>query len=630
MCGIAGLVTWRDGGARDRLDRMTATLLHRGPDEGGSVAADGVYLGHRRLKVIDLSGNAHQPMANEDGSIWITYNGEIYGTGPLRSRLESRGHRFRSRTDTEVLVHLYEDEEADLFRHINGMFAFAIHDLARRRLLLARDRLGIKPLYYAFANGELLFGSELKAVLAGLGRTPSLRTDALGQYMLQGYVSAPDTAFEGIHALPPGHFLDVDLERVEHARMPAPTQYWDAPFTGDDSRPVEQIEAELEELLADAVRSRMAADVPLGAFLSGGIDSSSVVALMARASPEAVRTFTVDVPGTSRSERAKALAVAEKYQTTHVEIDSTQSGAEGYWRCLAHFDAPFNCASLLNARLVSQAARQHVTVALSGDGGDELFGGYQRYLDIARQRPNPGGRPLLLAASGLLPGDLRGTGRLANLASDDFNRFLASDHPLPVRTVEQLLGTSLEPWVERMRAIYQRYPADRVTRAMYLDLKTYLPDHILAKVDSASMAVSLEVRVPFLDHRLVELAGRIPASLKVHSGSGKWILKRLAQRWLPEGLVNQDKVGFDPPLASWVFDAELDRRLGELSSRDARFRQVLDGHLVDSWIGGLRERARWRVPRRAALWAVYQLERWMQMQEQDLSVPLAVAPRMVS
>ncbi|MGH9928219.1 MAG: asparagine synthase (glutamine-hydrolyzing) [Pyrinomonadaceae bacterium] len=613
MCGIAGIVTWKDAAAELRLDRMTASLAHRGPDDSGSVAADGVYLGHRRLTIIDLSANGHQPMSNEDGSIWITYNGEVYDTGPTRERLESRGHSFRSHTDTEVIVHLYEEEGTALWPYLNGMFAFALHDRRQRRLLLARDRLGIKPLFYTFRDGEFLFGSELKAIFAGLGYRPSLRADALGQYLLEGYATAPDTVFEGIYLLPPGHYLNLSLDDLAAGRMPESVEYWDAAFTGDDSRPAEEIEGDLEAVLADAVRMRMVADVPLGAFLSGGIDSSSIVALMARASTDPVRTFTVDVPGTTYSEREKALAVAEKYKTEHVVTNSTDHGAEDYWKCMAHFDAPFNCPSLLNTWLVSRAAREHVTVALSGDGGDELFGGYDRYQDIARPRRTFVGQGLLQTLGDRLPDDLRGRARLVDFGKDDFLRIFTMRHPVSVKAAETLVGVSLQPWVDRMRAIHERYPADRITRALYFDLKTYLPDQILAKVDSASMAVSLEVRVPILDFRVVELAGRIPSALKVRPDTSKWILKRIAQRLLPEALIEQAKVGFDPPLSSWVFTARMDQRLSELARPEARFRQVLNGRPVDGWIRDVSSDSSWRVPRRAALWGLYQLEQWMQM-----------------
>jgi asparagine synthase (glutamine-hydrolysing) len=615
MCGISGIVSWSDEGVAGRAERMAATLAHRGPDDAGVVSDGGVCLGHRRLAVVDLSPNGRQPMTNEDGSVWIAYNGELYATDSVREWLESRGHRFRSRTDTEVLVHLYEEEGTGLFGRINGMYAFAIHDRGRRRLLLARDRLGVKPLFYAVVCGELLFGSEIKAVLAGLGRRPALRADVLGQFMLQGFASAPDTVFEGIHLLPPGHYVDVDLDALrEGGRVREPVEYWDAPFTGDDDRPVEAVEAELEELVADAVRIRMIADVPLGAFLSGGIDSSSVVALMARASAEPVRTFTVDVPGTDRSEREKARAVADMHRTAHTEVDSTAAGADDYWPRLAHFDQPFNCPSLLNAWLVSRAARRHVTVALSGDGGDELFGGYTRYGEFARWRPAPVGRAALAAVGRRLPQDLRGRARVASLGDDEFSRYFRMRHPVSVEAAERLVGASLGPWVERMRAVFERHGADRLTRAMYFDLKTYLPDHVLAKVDSASMSVSLEARVPLLDYRVVELAGRVPSALKLRDGSGKWIFKRLARRWLPEGLVDQAKVGFDPPLASWVVGADAGGLAGELARPDALFRSVLDGAVLDGWVASVRAGgSSWRVPQRSALWAVYQLERWLQL-----------------
>jgi asparagine synthase (glutamine-hydrolysing) len=598
---------------------MTASLAHRGPDDSGEMAFDGVYLGHRRLTVIDLSPNGHQPMSNEDGSVWITYNGELYGTDSLRDRLISRGHVFRSRTDTEVLIHLYEEEGERLFSHVNGMFAFAIYDCKRRRLLLARDRLGVKPLFYSFSNSELLFGSEMKAVLAGLGSAPSLRVDALAQYMLQGYVSTPDTIFEGIQSLPPGHYLLVEPHDLERGKIAEPVEYWDAPFTGDDDRAVDELSSRLEQLLSDAVRVSLVADVPLGAFLSGGIDSGTIVGLMARASESPVRTFTVDVPGTDRSERRKALLVAQRYKTFHTEVESVPAGAEDYWTRLGHFDSPFNCASLLNAWLVSRVAREHVTVALSGDGGDELFAGYARYGRVAGRKPQIAGNSLARGAVDLLPRDLRGCARFAEMAADDFTYYFTIEHSMPVRSAEQLAGASLGRWVERMRAIYERYPSDALTRAMYFDVKTYLADHILAKVDSASMAVSLEVRVPFLDYRVVELAGRIPSGLKLRDGTGKWILKRVARRLLPEQLIDQKKVGFDPPLSRWVFDRERERCLDELSNKGALFRQVFDGRIVDRWIERLRVNSKLYVPRRAPLWAVYQLEQWMKMQKQPLA-----------
>lgn len=611
MCGIAGLVSVTDKDAAARVQRMTDALMHRGPDDAGLVAHEGVYLGHRRLSIIDLSANGHQPMANEDGAVWLAYNGELYGWQDLRHRLEQRGHVFRSLTDSETLIHLYEERGTNLFPEINGMFAFALHDRARRRLLLARDRLGVKPLFYAFAGGELLFGSEMKAILTGLGRRPALRATSLGQYLLQGYVSAPDTIYEGIHLLPPGHFLDVDLTTLERGARPAPVEYWDAPFTGDDARPAEAIAAELEELLADAVRIRMVADVPLGAFLSGGLDSSSVVALMAQASARPVRTFCVDVPGTESSEKDKARLVAEKWRTDHREIVSDAAGAMDYWPRLQHFDAPFNCPSLLNAWLVCRAARREVTVALSGDGGDELFGGYARYWRVAARSKPAFGQSLMRAAGRIMPADMRGRAKFTERGADDFSYFFTINHGLSVEAVERLTGAPLRDWTERMCAVYERYPADAVTRATYFDLKNYLADHIHAKVDSASMAVSLEVRAPFMDYRVVELAGRIPSSLKVRNGAGKWLLKQLAKKWLPPELIEQKKIGFDPPLSNWIFQGDMAGGLDELRTPAAGFRRYLDGATVDSWMSKLNGSRVW-VPQRAMLWAVYQLERWLQ------------------
>jgi asparagine synthase (glutamine-hydrolysing) len=606
MCGIAGLVT-RDANGAARLARMTAALAHRGPDDFGSVSdGDGVHLGHRRLSIIDLSANGHQPMSNEDGTVWLTYNGEVYDTPPLAEWLASRGHRFVSRTDSETLVHLYEEEGTRLLNRINGMFAFAIHDRKRGRLLLARDHVGVKPLFYAWIGKELLFASEIKAILAALPGVPSLRADVLGQYLLQGYASGPATVYEGIHSLLPGHFLDVDVAHLHAENLPQPVEYWDPPFVGDDPRPEKEITRELTPLLEDAVRICMMADVPLGAFLSGGLDSSTVVALMAKASPEAVRTFTMDVPGLARGEHERARAVADLYHTRHTELVTEPANVADYWRLTEHFDAPFNCPSLLNAWLVSRAARRHVTVALSGDGGDELFGGYGRYL-VPRKPARPWARRLASA----IPSDLRGQARLAALGKDDFSAAFTARHPMTVAEAERMTGSCLRPWVDRMRGVYERHGGDSLTKAMYLDFKTYLPDHVLAKVDSASMSVSLEVRVPLLDRRVVAAAGRIPSSLKVRDGISKWLFRRMVSPWLPDGLANQGKVGFDPPLASWIFDNEREACLDQLARPHTRVRGLLDGRMLDQWIARVRRPSGLTVPRRAGLWAVYQLDRWL-------------------
>ncbi|HUP22941.1 MAG TPA: asparagine synthase (glutamine-hydrolyzing) [Thermoanaerobaculia bacterium] len=610
MCGITGLVAPADPDLGSRLRCMTDALAHRGPDGAGIEIAAGVGLGHRRLAVIDPTPRGRQPMPNEDGTVWITYNGEVYGTEPLRAWLLGKGHRFLSHTDTEILVHLYEEKGPDLVADLNGMFAFAIHDRARRRLTLARDRLGIKPLFWTHRNGEVLFASEIKALLATLPHRPSLDQEAIGQYLLQGYVSTPQTIFQGIRSLPPGHLLTIELGPSGEVGETVLRQYWDAPFTGDDNRSAVEIEAELEELLSEAVRSRMVADVPVGAFLSGGIDSSSVVGLMARSSAEPIRTFTIDLPGSDRGEGHKALAVARRYGTDHHQIDCTATNSAAYWDRLAHFDMPFNCPSILNAWLVSRAAREEVTVALSGDGGDELFGGYPRYWQLrglrSRSRRN---LPERLGAR--IPRGLRGRARFRRRGMDEGTWFITHDSPMEIEEAEELVGVSLDPWKERMDEIWNRSSGDAISRAMYLDLKTYLPDHILAKVDSASMAVSLEVRVPLLDHRVVELAGRIPSALQVDRTSGKLLMRRIARRLLPPELLDQEKLGFDPPVPTWEFASRARERLASLSSTDTRFREVLDGRLVDRWIRHTEQQLPWRVPRRAALWSIYQLERWL-------------------
>ncbi len=609
MCGIAGVVATDPGRARALVERMLPTIAHRGPDDSGVLERGPMALGHRRLSVVDLSPAGHQPMMGPGGDVAISYNGELYGWQETRRRMEVGGRPFVSNTDTEVLLALFERHGVDAFPQVNGMFAAAFHDRRSQRLTLVRDRLGIKPLFWFAGDGLFVFGSEIKAVLAAIGRTPPLRSDALAQYLLAGYISSPATVYRGIHQLPAGHLLTVDLNRwPDPNAVSAAEPWWDAPFTAHDERPDREIVDELDALVHDAVAIRRVADVPLGALLSGGVDSGLVTASLARSAGTAIETFTITTPGHERDETDRARAVARHVGSHHHELPATADLLATYWAAADHFDQPFNCVSLANAHVVSELARSRVTVALSGDGGDELFAGYGWYDAVASGR----GAPSALAPwARRLPPDRRGVPGLQARLDGPFERAFTSRHPVSVGEAQTLMGTDLAPWVSMHRDLWERWPADPVTRATYLDVKTYLTDHILAKVDRASMAHALEVRVPLLDYRIVELAGSLPLPMKRRGGTTKWALKQVAARYLPSGHVDLPKIGFDPPLAEWAFDRHLPQRLGELAEPDAPVRQYVDGQLLDRWIATTRHPERSHVPRRSALWALYQLDRWL-------------------
>ncbi len=609
MCGIAGVVATDPGRARAMVERMLPTIAHRGPDDVGILERGPVTLGHRRLSVVDLSPAGHQPMVGPGGDVAISYNGELYGWQDTRRKIETEGRRFTSNTDTEVLLALFERLGVDAFPRVNGMFAAAFHDQRSQRLTLVRDRVGIKPLFWFAGDGLFVFASEIKAVLAALGRSPSLRPDALAQYLLAGYISSPATVYDGIHQLPAGHHLTVDVDRWPGpGAVGAPEAWWDAPFTAHDDRPDGEVLDELDALVYDAVDIRRVADVPLGSLLSGGVDSGLVTTALARSAGASIETFTITTPGHERDETDRARDVARHVGAHHHELPATADLLATYWAAADHFDQPFNCVSLANAHVVSELARSRVTVALSGDGGDELFAGYRWYDTVAAGRSTSSA---LAPWAGRLPPDRRGVPGLRSRLDGPFERALVARHPVTVAEAERLMGADLGPWVSMHRELWERWPADPVTRATYLDVKTYLADHILAKVDRASMAHALEVRVPLLDYRIVELAGSLPLHMKRRGGSTKWALKQVAARYLPAGHVDLPKIGFDPPLAEWAFDRHLAQRLDELAEPDAPVRQHVDGRLLDRWIDTTLRPGRTHIPRRSALWAVYQLNRWL-------------------
>jgi asparagine synthase (glutamine-hydrolysing) len=553
MCGICGFTEPEDRNAASELiQRMCDTIVHRGPDEAGYFVDENVAVGMRRLSIIDLQAGS-QPIFNEDGSVCVIQNGEIYNFRQLRAQLETRGHRFRSQSDTEVIVHLYEEYGPSFVEHLNGMFAIAVWDQRNRRLLLARDRLGKKPLYYAAVSGSLVFGSEIKCVLQHPGVSRDLDEQALYDYFVLGYIPQPRSIYRCIRKLPPAGRL------VWHNHKFQVDRYWRLPQQVDLFLNKHDTCGQLRELLADAVRLRMISDVPLGAFLSGGIDSSVIVALMAQQSSTPVKTFFIDFEEGPYSERPYARAVARKYGTEHYELVVRPRALEILDRVVHHFDEPFGDSSAIPTWYVSQLARQYVTVALAGDGGDESFGGYNRYRQVLRRRELRWLRQALAAparaAWRAMPGWLPGLRTLCTLELDNGRYYVTGAHEFEARRFlsrDFLSRVELTIWDDLQEALPQPdNSGDRLAPYARFDLNWYLPDDILTKVDRMSMAHALEVRAPFLDYRVVELAARMPVSWKIEGGETKVILKQVFKDDLPPEVLKQRKRGFSLPLAEW-------------------------------------------------------------------------------
>ena len=563
MCGIAGMVQTHGDSAVDHaaVHRMCEAIVHRGPDDEGIFVKDGVGLGMRRLSIIDLAGG-HQPVFNEDKTVWIVFNGEIYNFPELRGELEKRGHRFYTHTDTEVIVHLYEDLGADCVKKLRGMFAFALYDERCGKLLMARDRLGKKPLHYALAGDRLLFGSEIKSILAVAPELASVNHEALLQYMYFGYVPDPITAFLRIQKLPPGHLLEFEAGEV-HVR-----QYWDLPEYGTHQpRSEEECLEELEWRLAEAVRIRLISDVPLGALLSGGTDSSTVVGLMARASSNPVKTFSIGFSHDDFNEAHYARIVAKHFGTEHHELVLEPNVLETVETLTSSLEEPFGDSSMLPTYYVSCMARKHVTVALSGDGGDELFAGYDRYgIHLRRQifeRIPPSIWGLYRRhVYPMLPQGMRGRKFSYNVSLPWRERYVDGisfvpsferDMPLLSSEFRDVLRTAGNP-ENVMYRYFDLAPAkDPVSQMLYVDTKTYMVADILTKVDRMSMATSLEVRVPMLDHLFVEWVTGLPTEWKLRGGRQKYILRKLAERvGVPREALDRPKQGFALPLVHWI------------------------------------------------------------------------------
>jgi asparagine synthase (glutamine-hydrolysing) len=598
------------------IHRMCQTIVHRGPDDEGVYVKDGVGLGMRRLSIIDVSGG-RQPIHNEDKTLWVVFNGEIYNFRELREELERAGHRFYTNTDTEVIVHLYEDLGLDFVQKLRGMFAIALYDERQRRMVLARDRLGKKPLHYSFAAGQLLFGSEIKSLLAVAPELAEVDQAALLQYFYFGYILDPATAFRSIRKLPPGFLLELVNGEISVRR------YWDLPTYGTaEPKSEDEYLEELENKLEEAVRIRLISDVPLGALLSGGVDSSTVVALMARASSRPVKTFTIGFSREDFNEAEAARIVSDRFGTEHHELVVEPKIGETLELLSRSLEEPFADSSIIPTFYVSQLTRQHVTVALAGDGGDELFAGYQRYaIEMERRAfdriPRWAGSFYRNYVYPRLPSSTAGRRFLYNISLPARDRYLDSLSFLPACHRERALfsdefvdricgaGTALTSFQDT----FDHAPAnDLLSRLLYLDTKTYLPGDILTKVDRMSMAASLEVRAPILDHQVVEWAARLPERLKFRAGQGKGLLKKLAARvGVPQEVLNRPKQGFALPLVHWLRGELKDDLLPILLEPRTLGRGYFNPKAVR---GLLEEHARGRRDHSAQIWMLLMFELW--------------------
>ena len=624
MCGIAGFVDQLCDSdmARQRIDTMCHLIRHRGPDDQGTWTGDGAALGMRRLSIIDLSGG-HQPVFNEDQSVVVVFNGEIYNHRELRAELERLGHRFSTHCDTEAIVHAYEEYGVDCVNHLRGMFVFAVWDRSRKRLLLARDRFGKKPLNYYWDGRRLIFGSEIKSLLAAdIPRT--LHPQALDQYLLYLYVPSPLTMFKGVSKLPAGHVLVYENEQI------SVKCYWELPFVQTIQDDAQTALAHTRELLLDAVRVRLMSDVPLGAFLSGGVDSSLIVALMSQLQSQPVKTFSIGFEEQDFSELHYARRVAEHFHTDHHEFlvrpDLIAVLPELVWAC----DEPFADSSMLPTYYVSKLAREHVTVVLTGDGGDEIFGGYNRYKreQLIQSVPAPL-RYLVGFASLLLPPKTRG-----KMVLDSMRYSLA---PRYVHRLQNFFGLIDRSTIYdsdyfaqvRMHDPYARVISEfsgsrslheTITRIQYVDVRTYLVDDILVKVDKMSMLNSLETRAPLLDHLLAEYVSSLSPSVRLQHGVLKSLLKQAAADLLPPEILTRRKQGFSVPIKHWFRNDLSGYARDLLTSTKARNRGIFDPLSVSRLLDAHSSQTRHDYS--GAIWAMLCLELWFQIYLDTPALPI--------
>jgi asparagine synthase (glutamine-hydrolysing) len=618
MCGIAGFVESHPSPAeprRERVREMCDAIRHRGPDDGGQHVDEVAALGMRRLSIIDLS-TGHQPMANEAKTLWAVFNGEIYNYQPLGRELRERGHRFRTASDTEVIVHAWEEWGKGALQRLHGMFALAVWDTRARTLWLARDRPGIKPLHYAVLGGTIRFASEIKSFLVDPGFPRAMDLGALDHYCSFLHTPGDRSIFSAVRKLPPAHVLrwTDGIATVE--------RYWQLPegetFQGSE----EDAASALRETLATAVRSHMVSDVPLGAFLSGGVDSSAVVALMARVAPPPVRTFSIGFDEAADDELPFARVVAERCGTEHHEFVVRPDALAILDRLIAHFDEPFGDSSAIPTWYVSEIARRHVTVVLSGDGGDELFGGYERYVPHPRVEAFdrlrlPAKQRLARLAARRWPTGARGRNFLRHVARDPEARYLDAigffrpDEKASLYSSDLVAALGGADAEAAAAAVFDDddllpWPA----RMMRFDFRTYLPEDVLTKVDRMSMAHSIETRVPLLDTAVIELAAALPASVKMRAGRQKHVLKEAVADLLPAAILDRPKHGFGVPVGKWFRGGVGDLFADTLLSQRAMGRGLFQRRTVERLI---REHVEGGRDHTLRLWLLVVLELWLRL-----------------
>lgn len=578
MCGISGIYNFNKNNPvyHRLLEKMTDLIAHRGPDDFGYHVDGNIGLGHRRLSIVDLSDAGHQPMPNEDDTVWLTYNGEFYNYQQYVKPLEAQGHVFRSHSDSEAIIHLYEEYGVDFVSKMDGMYAFALWDSRQDRLLIVRDRLGIKPLYYYYDDEHLIFASELKALLADPTLPTELDYTALSDYLHLMSIPSPHAIFKGVKRLEPGHYLLVEDGQVKDV------QYWDVPdFTPDGNRSAETIYNQFDDLFTRTVDSHFMADVPVGAFLSGGVDSSSVVAVAAKDSDNPLETFAIAFKGLNTfDESPYAAQVAQQYKTNHHEFSLQPNFIEALPHIAWHADEPFAISSSFALYFLSRLAREHVKVVLTGDGGDEVFAGYNW-----RHSPSMGKMlkyrlKQVMIKSGMFP-----------TLADRQMTYMQYIEEFPPDELGGVLLPEVRTHIERewQHNITAQYydnfkDGDEVTRRLYTDLKTTLVSEMLTKVDRMTMAFGLEARVPFLDHHVVEWAFRVPSKHKINGMEGKYLVKKAMEKYLPRDLLFRPKHGFDVPLEVWMRDQLRDFILDTLNERTIKQRGIFDPKAVRALI----------------------------------------------
>lgn len=612
MCGISGCYYSNSaaGDLRPLIEKMTDLITHRGPDGHGYFVEDEIALGHRRLSIIDLSLGA-QPMSNREKTVWIVFNGEIYNFREIRKEFENENYPFQTHSDTEVLIALYEKYGVDLLEKINGMFVFAIWDVKRRQLFIARDRLGKKPLFYHMSAEKFIFASEMKSILADPSVPREVSPESVEMFFTFGFVPAPYTILKDVQKLLPGHYMLVSADQKIIRK------YWDVEFCPiSPNGRMERYKDELYDLLYQAVKRRLISDVPLGAFLSGGVDSSSVVGMMSIVNELPVKTFTIGFEESEYSEADDARLVAEHFKTTHEELFVRPSSFEILPDIVWHFDEPFGDSSAIPTFFVSKMARQFVTVVLSGDGGDEMFAGYTRYQRIDQLRrfkrfPRWLKRYALAPLAEVAPLNFPAKNMLMDIASDNAGPFGLGIYPYIKGIV---FSDMLKKQLNGFELNYQSFPhlekvdhLNALSRHQYLDIKLYLPDDILTKVDKMSMANSLETRAPLLDYTIAEFAAKLPAEWQIVDGEGKAFLKDVVRRYLPSNVFTKPKHGFSIPKNTW-FKGDLKAFAGEvLLSRRARERGYFNSDVIEKVLRvhaeGNRDYSKW-------IWCLLNFEIW--------------------